>query len=173
MEKCLVRLNSAFMFLLMAATVLGQDQPRAKQPSMTIATVALTLGMPRAKVLGLIQQAGYKYLELPTEGKESKVAVTQRNLEDKVQVAMAAIDNDGQLVFRDGLLVRIQKEIASDKINTDRDLAFTLYALVQEFEKEGNSRLCALQTTVDPPSADTPGLEGKNVIIGCDAGGGA
>ena len=172
-ERMRNRLSFAFALLLMDASAVGQDQPRAKQPSMNVATVALTIGMPRAKVLGLIQQAGYKYLELSNEGKQSTVAVTQRNLDDAVQRAMVKIDNDGQLVFRDGTLVRIQKEIAADAIHTDRDLAFTLYAVAQEFEKEGNNHSCALQTTVDTPSLETPGLEGKNLLIGCDAGAGA
>jgi hypothetical protein len=169
-----IRLTFELGLLLMAATAVGQDQSaRTKEPSMDVATVTLRLGMPRSKVLAQIQQAGYKFVELSAEGKESAVAVTTRNLDDAVQRAMVALDNDGKLVFRDGLLVRIEKEIASDEIKTDRDLAFAVYAAVQELEKEGTSNSCGVKTMVDAPSTDTPGLEVKNVIITCNAGAGA
>jgi hypothetical protein len=158
----------------MAATAVGQDQSaRTKEPGMDVATVTLRLGMPRSKVLAQIQQAGYKFVELSAEGKESAVAVTTRNLDDAGQRAMVVWDNDGKLVFRDGLLVRIEKEIASDGINTDRDLALAVYAAVQELEKEGTSKSCGVKTMVDAPSTDTPSLDIKNVIITCNEGAGA
>jgi hypothetical protein len=162
----------AFGFLLIAATAVGQDQSMAhtKEPSMEVATVRLRLGMPRSRVLAQIQQAGYKVLELSAEGKESAVGVTTRNLDDAIQRAMVAVDNDGKLVFRDEVLVRIENEVASDGINTDRDLALAVYAAVQELEKESTSNSCGVKTTVDAPTTDTPGLEAKNVIITCNAG---
>ncbi len=164
----------ALVSLLMAAAAMGQDQSTAqtKQPSMDVATVTLTLGMPRGKVLAQIQQAGHKFLEMPAEGKESRVAVTLRNIDDPVQRAMVLVDNEGELFFRDGALVRIQKEVASDKINTDRDLALSLYALVQELEKDDSSHSCGLKTTAEAPSIDAPGLEAKNIVITCGAGNG-
>jgi len=139
---------------------------------MDIATVKLTLGMPRGKVLAQIQQAGYKVLELPAEGKESRVGVTLRNTDDPVQQAMVLVDNEGELFFRDGALVRIQKEVAADGINTDRDLAVALYALVQELEKERSSQACGVKATFEPPTSDVPSVEAKNIVVTCSAGNG-
>jgi len=137
---------------------------------MDVATVKLTLGMPRGKVLAQIQQAGYKVLELPAEGKESRMGVTL--LDGPVQQARVLVDNEGELFFRDGALVRIQKEVAADRIHTDRDLALSLYAVVQELEKEGSGDSCGVKTTAEAPSIDTPGLEAKNIVVTCNTGNG-
>src|SRR5258708_180053 len=169
-----IRFTFILVLLLMAATAMGQDQSTAhtKQPGMDVATVTLTLGMPRGRVLAQIRPAGYKFLELSAEGNESAVAVTLRNIDDPVQRAMVKVDNEGELFFREGALVRIQKEVASDRISTDRDLPLTLYALVQEFKKEGRSDSCGVKATAEAPSIDTPGLEAKNIVVTCNAGNG-
>src|SRR5262249_35097316 len=156
------RFTFAVILLLMAARAMGQYQSttHTKNPSMEVATVRLTLGTPREKVLAQIQHAGYKFLELPAQGGESSVGVTQRNIDDPVQKAMVLVDNEGELFFRDGSLVRIQKEVSGDRIKTDRDLAISLFALVQEFEKEGSSQGCGMKTSLESPtSVDTPGVD--------------
>jgi hypothetical protein len=160
--------------LLVSSSAMGQNQSAtlAKQPSMNIAAVNLTLGMPRARVLLMIKRAGYKFLELSAEGKESVVAVTSRDIDDAVQRATVQVDNEGKLVFRDGILVRIEKEVASNGINTDRDLAVALYAAVQELEKEESSQACGVKTTLEPPTTDSPSIEAKNIVVTCSAGSG-
>jgi hypothetical protein len=165
-----IRLAFALILRLVAVRTMGQDQSAAhiRQPSMDVATVKLTLGMPRGKVLAQIQQAGYKLVELPAEGKDSRVGVTLRNIDDP----MVLVDNEGELFFRDGALVRIQKQVAADRINTDRDLALSLYAVVHELEKEGSSGSCGVKTLAETPSLDTPGLEAKNIVVTCNAGNG-
>jgi len=140
---------------------------------MDVGTVTLNLGMPRDKVLAQITHAGYKFLELAPERKETRVAVTQRDIDkDTVERAMALVNNDGELFFRDGTLVRIRKEIAASSINTDRDLAFSLYSIVQGLEREGGSRLCSVGTTEDPSTLDQPGLEAKTITFTCSLGNG-
>jgi hypothetical protein len=116
------RFTFAVILLLMAARAMGQDQSttHTKKPSMDVATVRLTLDTPREEVLAQIQHAGYKFLELPAQGKESRVGVTLRNIDDPVQKAMVLVDNEGELFFRDGALVRIQKEVLTQRATETR-----------------------------------------------------
>jgi hypothetical protein len=138
---------------------------------MEVGTVTLYLGVPRHTALTEITRAGYKYLELPPEGKESVVAVTQSNLGDPVQRAVVLVDNEGKLFFRDGTLVRIQKQAAAGQIENDRDLAFSLYAVVQELGKEGSDH-CGVKANGETPYIDSPGIEAKNIVLTCGLGSG-
>jgi hypothetical protein len=138
---------------------------------MDVAGVTLKLGTPRDKVVSQITRAGYKTLDLPSEGKYSKVAVTNRDLTDKVQVAVAAVDNDGVLYFRDGVLVRMYRQI-TDETSTGKDLAFALYATVQKLRSEGFGDRCALNTT-EETSPETPGMEARTILLTCPFGDGS
>jgi hypothetical protein len=156
---------------VVAALLFGtQAVAQTNQPSMDVGTVTLSLGMPRDKVLAQIKQAGYKVLELAPEGKATRVAVARR---DKPESLPAFLDNEGELFFRGGTLVRIFREVATSNINTDRDLAFALYAIVQGLEKEGSSHLCSVSTTEGTPVTDEPGIEAKTILLTCSVGRGA
>lgn len=153
--------------VLFGAQVIAQT----KQPTMDVGTVTLSLGVPRDKVLALITQAGYKFLELAPVGKETRVAVTQRDIDkDDVQRIIVQVDNDGELSFRDGALVRILSKVSASNIETDRDLAFSLYAIAQGLEKEGGNRSCSVRTA-EEPSLD-PEISAKVLAFICSVGNG-
>jgi hypothetical protein len=138
---------------------------------MDVATVTLNLGMPRDKVLQMVKQAGYKVLEMAPVGNETRVVVTQADIDkDIVQRMVALTFNDGELFFRNGSLVGVLREVASSNINTDRDLALSLYAIVKGLEKEGSNSFCSARTTAQTPIMDDPGVEVKELALDCDAG---
>jgi hypothetical protein len=154
--------------VVLAALLFGiQAVAQANQPSMDVGTVALNLGMPRDKVLARIKQCGYKILELAPEGKEDVIAVTLRDITDTVQRAMVLVDNDGKLFFRNGVLVRIIREVSPSGIDTDRDLALSLFGMVQGLEKEGSNHLCSVNTTEE---ISEPGIEVKEILVTCSVG---
>ena len=125
-------LFSLAALVLVAAQGLGQSGR-----GMEVAGVPLKLGTPRDKVLLQITRAGYKTLDLPSEGKYSKVAVTNRDLTDKVQASVAAIDNDGVLYFRDGILVRMYHKI-TDELLLARILPSPSMQLCKSCEAKGS-----------------------------------
>jgi hypothetical protein len=167
------RMYCVIAAVLTAATAMAQGQFRSKEPSMEVESVNLTLGTPRARVLTQIREAGLKVLDLPAQGDLARVAITTRNLDDKVQAALAAVDNKAEVHFRDGILVGIQKQIAPDSINTSRDLASAIYATIQEIEQKTDSKNCGIRTMSDPANTETPGMDGKTMLVGCSAGNGA
>ena len=87
-----MRIRSSFVLalLLITARAIGQDRSttHGKQPSMEVATVILTVGLPRDKVLAEIQHAGYRFLELPSDRKEFRVGLTLGDIDDPVKKAM-------------------------------------------------------------------------------------
>jgi hypothetical protein len=153
--------------LLLSALGIAQTKP----PSMEVGTVTLSLGIPRDQVLSQITQAGYKTIEV-RRGKDTVLAVTQRNLADPVQRAMVLVDNDGELLFGGGLLVRIIKQITPSDMTSDRDLAFLLYALTQELEKERSNQTCSVRTTEDILTTQAPEIQAKQVSLTCVVGAG-
>lgn len=161
------RLSFGIVAALTAATAMGQSQVPVKGPSMEVESITFTLGTPRSRVVTQVQQAGLKVLELVPQGDLTRLAVTSRNLDDKVQLALASTDNEGEVDFRNGVLVQVEKQVASNSINTSRDLAFAMYATMQEIERESDVTKCGIKTGSDPVKAETPWLEGKTMMLGC------
>jgi hypothetical protein len=112
-------------------------------------------------------------LELVPQGDLTRLAITSRNLDDKVQLGLASIDNEAEVDFRNGVLVQVQKQVASSSINTSRDLAIAMYATMQEIERESDVTKCGIRTGSDPANSETPGLEAKTMMLGCNVGNGA
>jgi hypothetical protein len=73
----------------------------------------------------------------------------------------------GKLFFHDGVLVRIIREVSPSSIDTDRDLAFSLYGIVQGLEKEDSNHLCSVNTTEE---MSEPGIEIKEILLTCSVG---
>lgn len=159
--------------VLAAAAAMGQGQSPAKGPSMEVESINLTLGTPRTRVVAQIQQGGLKVLELAPQGDLARIAITRRDLDDKVQAALAAVDNKAEVHFRGGILVGIQKQVGSDSISTSRDLASAIFATMQEIEQKTDSKNCGIRTMSDPANTETPGMDGKTMLVGCSAGNGA
>jgi hypothetical protein len=165
------RLGALLILVVTGVVSVGRGQSVHKNaPGMDIASTRLTLGSSRSQVIGQIQKAGYAVLSEAPDEKDSPVVITTRDIRDDVQRAMAFVDNDGKLSFRDGTLVRIEMKIAKDGIDTGRDLAGAIYAVTRRLEAESDTKACGVQTSVDPPSTDLPTMEAKNVIIGCRVG---
>jgi hypothetical protein len=167
------RLSFVLVAALTAATAMGQSQVPITGPSMEVESIIFTLGSSRNKVVAQVQQAGLKVLELVSQGDLTRLAITSRNLDDKVQLALASVDNEAEVDFRNGVLVQIQKQVASNSINTSRDLASAMYATMQEIERETDVTKCGIKTGSDPVKSETPWLDAKTMMLGCSAGNGA
>lgn len=139
---------------------------QTKTSDMDVGTVTLSLGTARDKVLLQLRQAGYKLIDLPPKGNgEAEVIVTNDDISDPVKRAVALVDNDGELFFRAGSLIRIIKKLPIEH-ETDRSLAALLYAIVRQYEKEGSNHLCSLGT-VNDTYPESPDLETEQVNIIC------
>ena len=167
----MIRFSAPALSILFVGLAWGQTTslpaPPRNPDSLKIGTVQLSLGMPQKEVSAQIMRAGYKTLDLPSEGGYARVAVTDRDLTDKVQSAVAAVVNDGVLYFQNGTLVRIQHQITADTA-TGRDLAFALYAVVQDLQNRGGTQ-CSVNTT-EETYPDLPGMDAKTILLTCHVG---
>jgi hypothetical protein len=149
--------------LVLSGSLWGQTTQRIAD-SIKIGTAQLSLGMHQKEASAEIARAGYKTLDLPAEGGYARVAVTDRDLADKVQTAVAAVDNEGVLYFRSETLVRIQHKI-TDETASGRDLAFALYAAVRDLENRGSTQ-CSVKTT-EETYPDVPTMDAKTILLTC------
>jgi hypothetical protein len=176
--KQAVRTTSAFSSVLIFCTcALAQTM----LPGVDIGGVTLKLGMARNKCLQQMKSAGYNFFEQAPKDESAIVILTRADvgapeqrpesltLKQMVKRATALAENDGVLTFRAGLLIGIQTEISSN-IQTDRELAASLYALFRHYETDRSSELCALGTEEDSIS---PHVDQKQIVIKCALSGGS
>ena len=154
---------------------------QTRLPGVDIGGVTLNLGTARNKVLPQMKSAGYNFFEQPPEDGKAIVILTREDvgapeqrpesltLTQAVKRGAALVDNDGVLTFRAGVLIGIQKQISSD-IQTDRELAASLYGLFRQYETERSSQPCALGTQED--SIDLH-IGAKQIMITCALSGGS
>src|ERR1039457_6930618 len=120
----MIKFRAPLVIILFVGLAWGQAPKATPHPrnsdSLKIGTLQLNLGVSQKEVLVQVVRAGYKTLDLASEGGYTRVAVTDRDLTDKVQSAMAAVDNDGVLYFQNAELVRIQHKVTEDTA-TGRD----------------------------------------------------
>lgn len=155
--------------IVLISSLYGQAKQARSVPTeaaMDIDGVTVALGLPKSKVLDLITQTRFKTVEMPSEGKYTKMALTDEDVTDPVKRNVAMAVNDGKLYFENGNLIRIMLEHYTEA-TTDRSLAFSLYAIIKGLQAKNGADHCVLRTS-DETAANAPSIDVKGILLLCD-----